>query len=60
MKVVNVKADEVFKMLAHGTEVYVTNPKDDILVNLFYETVNEVHDYITDSIYAFFIMESED
>lgn len=60
MKVVNVKANEVFNMLAHGNEVYAINPKDDTLLNLFYEAVTKVHDYLTDSIYAFFIIESED
>lgn len=60
MKIVNVMADEVFQKLAAGLSVYAVDVKDDILVNLFYETVNEVHDYITGSRYGFFIAESEE
>lgn len=60
MKVVNVKSDEVFKMLAHGNEVYVVNVNNDILCNLLYEQVNVILDCINSDKNAFFITESED
>ena len=60
MKVVNVKADEVFKMLAHGNEVYVVDVNNDILCNLLYEQVNVILDCINSNKNAFFIVESED
>ena len=60
MKVVNVKADEVFQKLAAGIEVYVVNVNDDILCNLLYEQVNEILDCINSDKNAFFITESED
>ena len=60
MKVVNVKADEVFKMLAHENEVYAVDVNNDILCNLRYEPVIDVLAYVNNNKYAFFIMESED
>lgn len=60
-KVIDVKREDVFMLLAKGNEVYGIYPEMDSLSNLKFESVEKILKYIQDECYAFFIVvESED
>lgn len=59
-KVVGIENHKVFNYLAAGIEVYAINNQNDHLINLLYETADNILEILQKGCYACFIVNREE